>query len=72
MNELARQIFVVLEKHAVIPALILVAQCWHLKKTPQSIERTDLPKLAENIGRAVALFSDPGKGKAVSEAILRL
>jgi len=69
MNELARQINAVLERHAVSPTPILVAQCRYLRKTPDTIDRDDLPKLAMNIGRAVALFSNPDKGRAVSDAI---
>ncbi len=69
MNPLAQRIFAVLQQHAVFPLPILKAQCKHLKKTPETIGREDLPRLAEAIGRAVALFSNPEKGRAVTAAL---
>ena len=72
MNELAQRIHDVVAKHSIFATPILNAQCKHLKKTPDTIDRTDLPKLASYIGKAVALFSNPETALTVETAINKL
>ncbi len=72
MNELAQKIHDILGKHTIFATPILTAQCRYIKKTPETIDRTDLPRLASYIGKAVALFSNPETAQAVEQAIKAL
>jgi hypothetical protein len=72
MNELAQRVHAVVAKHSIFATPIVLAQCKHLKKTPDTIDRSDLPKLASYIGKAVALFSNPETARTVETAINNL
>jgi hypothetical protein len=69
VNDLAQRIHAVVAKHTVFATPIVTAQCKHLKKTPDTIDRSDLPKLASYIGKAVGLFSNPETARSVETAI---
>jgi hypothetical protein len=72
MNELATRIHGILAQHTIFATPILTAQCKYMKKTPDTIDRADLPKLSTQIARAVALFSNPGSIQKIEEAIRAL
>ena len=69
MNDLAQRIHAVVARHSIFATPILTAQCKHIKKTPDTIERADVPRLASYIGKAVALFSNPETARRVETEI---
>ena len=72
MNPLARQIHDLMVRFTLFPVPILVAQCKHIGKTPTTLEASDLARLAPYVGNAVTLFSNPVKGKELTQAIAKL
>ena len=72
LNPLATRVHDLMAGFTSFPKPILVAQCKHIGKTPSTLEPGDLARLAPYVGNAVALFSNPGKGKELETAILKL
>jgi hypothetical protein len=69
MNELGAMINELLKRYTIFPTPILVAQCKFIGTTPGTVKKEDLAKLAPYIGRAVALFSNPEKGRELEKAV---
>ena len=72
MNELAKALQDLVARYTVFPGPIVNAQCKHIGKSPATITREDLPRLAPYIAKAVALFANPEKAKELEVAIGRL
>ena len=72
LNPLARTVVELMKRHTAFAPTILKAQCKHIGRTTASLSAADLPLIAPYLGRAVALFSNPQKGRELEQAIGRL
>lgn len=71
-SPLAQQIITVMKVHCSMPGPILETQCKRLNKSPNSLTAGDLAALAPILGQSVAMFTNPDKGKLVTDAVLLL
>jgi len=72
LSSLARAIREVVAEYSRLPDPILRVQCKGIGKEPDQIVAGDLPLLAERIGAAVGMFTNPEKGKIVRQRIAAL
>lgn len=59
----------IIARYSKLPDAILNAQCRTMGKTPQELGAPDLPLLAERVGNAVGMFTNPAKGREARQAI---
>ncbi len=71
-NALALQIYTIIKAFCYFPTAIIKTQCKRINKTPGTISANDLAVLAPEIGRSVAMFTNPLKGQEVEKAISAL
>jgi len=71
-NDLAEKVLGLIKPYTCFPAVLLGTQAKKLGKDLQQLQTSDLLELAESIGKAVSVFSNPEKGKAAKEKIMEL
>lgn len=72
LSPLAQQIREIVAQYSRLPDAILNAQCKNLGTTPDALTRAQIPQLAERIGTAVGMFTNPQKGRQAEQEILQL
>ncbi len=71
-NELAQKLYLILKEHIHYPQAILKTQFKRINKTVLNVSQEDLQALATQIGKSVANFTNPNKGREVEKAISEL
>jgi hypothetical protein len=68
----ALKVIEVMKQYCSMPEPILTTQVRFIKKTADEITAADIPVLAPLLGRAIAMFTNPEKGKKAEEDLLSL